>query len=434
MLELPAAGLALLGRALIQAADSAMLAIGEEDLRRGESKAHAQLTLRWVRSMKSHPEPTAAAMRAASSGLLAFAAVACALGLLPFFSNESVLGPATRVPLSLLSALVAGAAALVLDLIPRSFAAKNPLTWALALAPLAYPICFILRLPVTLLLRVADAILLRSGVRARYTPPAPPLEQIEKILTEEARAGSSAPPPEMIHGLFAFASRTAKEVMVPRTRVAGVPIAATPSEVLDLLAEEGHTRMPVYKGDLDHVVGVLHTKDVVPLLAHPQLIVLQDLLRAPLFVPWNMPVGTLLKEMQQRRSHLALVVDEFGGFAGVVSIEDIIEQIVGDLPDEHTLPERSLQLGADGSGLFPAETRVDELNRALEAALPDGDFETLAGLLNSCAGAIPQQGDQFFVGGLELTVAQRDARRVKQVRVRRALSQPPPIKQGGAVN
>jgi len=217
--------------------------------------------------------------------------------------------------------------------------------------------------------------------------------------------------------------------MVPRTRVVGVPIEATPQQVIDLLSEEGHTRMPVFDGDLDHVVGVLHTKDVIPLLAHPALVVLQDLLRAPLFVPWNMPVGALLKEMQQRRSHLALVVDEFGGFAGVISIEDIIEEIVGDLPDEHALPEKQLALGPDGSALFPAETRVDELNRALEAALPDGDFETLAGLLNSCAGAIPQQGDRFFVGGLELTVAQRDARRVKQVRVRRAQSNPPaPIK------
>jgi CBS domain containing-hemolysin-like protein len=278
-------------------------------------------------------------------------------------------------------------------------------------------------------LRLGDALLLRTGAQARYTPPPPPLEQIERILSEEARSGTSAPPPELVHGLFSFASRTAKEVMVPRTRVIGVPLDAKPEQVIELLAEEGHTRMPAFDGDLDHVKGVLHSKDLIPLLAHPSLVVLQDLLRAPLFVPWNMPMGALLKEMQQKRSHLALVVDEFGGFAGVVSIEDLIEQIVGALPDEHDAPEKRLQLGPDGSAVFSAETRVDELNRALSAALPDGDFETLAGLLNSCAGAIPQTGDRFFVGGLELTVAQRDARRVKQVSVRRAQSGPPPIKQ-----
>jgi len=430
MLELPVAALALLGRAAIQAADAAMLAIGEEDLRRGESMAQVRLSLRWVREMKKHPEPTAAALRGASSGLLAFAAVACALYLVPLFAGSSVLAPAARIPLSILAALVAGATALVLDLAPRSLAAADPLNWALGLAPIAYPICLLLRPPVTLLLRLADAVLLRSGAQARYTPPPPPLEQIEKILSDEARSGSSAPPPEMVHGLFAFAARTAKEVMVPRTRVIGVPMEATPQQVIDLLSEEGHTRMPVYDGDLDHVIGVLHTKDVIPLLAHPALVVLHDLLRAPLFVPWNMPVGTLLKEMQQKRSHLGLVVDEFGGFAGVVSIEDIIEQIVGDLPDEHTLPEKKLQLGPDGSALVPSETRVDELNQALQASLPDGDFETLAGLLNSLAGAIPQQGDQFFVGGLELTVATRDARRVKQVKIRRAVSAPPRVADG----
>jgi len=427
MLELPAAAAALIGRAVLQAADAALLAVGEDDLRRADA-TQMKLVLRWVRDLKRHPEPTAAALRGASSALLAFAAVASALGMIPLFASSSILASAARVPLSLLAAIVAGTAALVLDLIPRSLAATHPLSWALALAPVTYPICIVMRLPAVLLLKLADSLLLRRGAQARYTPPPPPIEQIERILSDEARGSLSAPPPEMIHGLFAFAGRTAKEVMVPRTRVVGVPIDSTPQQVIDLLSEEGHMRMPVYEGSLDHVRGVLHTKDVIPLLAHPHLVVLQDLLRAPLFVPWNMPVGSLLKEMQQKRSHLALVVDEFGGFAGVVSIEDIIEEIVGELPDEDALTATRVEFGEDGIAEVSAETRVDELNRTLGAALPDGDFETLAGLLNSCAGTIPQQGDRFFVGGLELTVAARDARRVKQVKIRRGVSAPPPPK------
>ncbi len=427
MFELPAAAAALIGRAVLQAADSALLAVGEEDLRRADSLS-VKLGLRWVRDLKKHPEPTAAALRGASSGLLAFAAVASALAMGPLFAGTALLAPAGRIPLTLLAALFAGAAALALDLIPVSLAADEPLSWALALAPIAYPICRLLRPPVTALLRIADRLLMRRGAQARYTPPPPPLEMIERILSEEARGSSSAPPPEMIHGLFAFAGRTAKEVMVPRTRVVGVPLDATPQQVIDLLSEEGHMRMPVYDGSLDHVTGVLHTKDVIPLLAHPSLLVLQDLLRAPLFVPWNMPVRALLKEMQLKHSHLALVVDEFGGFSGVVTIEDILEQIVGELPDEDNRKEQALALGPDGSVQLSGETSIDEINRALGAALPDGDFETLAGLLNSCAGAIPQQGDRFFVGGLELTVALRDARRVKEVKIRRAMSNPPPVK------
>src|SRR5947207_2055275 len=156
------------------------------------------------------------------------------------------------------------------------------------------------------------------------------MQEIEKILSEEARnGGAGSPSPELVHGLFSFAERTAKEIMVPRTRVVGVPIDATPGQVIELLAEEGHTRMPVYEGDLDHIKGVLHAKDVIPLMAHPELIVLQDIVRPALFVPWTKPVGELLREMQQKRSLLALVVDEYGGFSGIVTLEDILEEVAG---------------------------------------------------------------------------------------------------------
>jgi CBS domain containing-hemolysin-like protein len=226
-----------------------------------------------------------------------------------------------------------------------------------------------------------------------------------------------------VHGLFSFAERTAKEVMVPRTKVVGVPLHATPREVIELLAEEGHTRMPVYEGNIDHIKGVLHTKDVIPLLANPELIVLADLLRPALFVPWTKPVGELLKEMQQKRSHIAMVVDEYGGFSGIVSVEDILAEIVGELSEEHHEPKEGIRLAPDGSALVPAETRVDELARAFRVELPDeGDYETVAGMLNAAAGAIPQAGDCFFVAGLELSVVQRDDRRVRLVRVRRPRS------------
>jgi CBS domain containing-hemolysin-like protein len=317
--------------------------------------------------------------------------------------------------------------ALVIDLAPRSLASARPLSWSFALAGPAYLVCRILRVPVRLLLRLFDALLLRRGATARYTPPPPPLEEIEKILSEEARGGGSgAPSAELVHGLFQFAERTAKEVMVPRTRVVGVPLDAAPQEVIDLLAEEGHTRMPVYEGDLDHIKGVLHAKDVIPLLAHPELIVLQDLVRPALFVPWTKPVGELLREMQQKRSLLALVVDEYGGFSGIVTLEDILEEIVGEIRDEHDKEGPAPAFGPDGTALVRAETRLTDLNEALNARLPDqGDYETLSGLLNSTAGAIPQAGDRFYIGGLELTVVQRDDRRVRLVRVARSKSAPP---------
>jgi putative hemolysin len=425
--ELAVACAALIGRALLQAADAALLAVGEAETRAMAAAPSSPISARLLADLKAHPEPTAAALRGTSHVLLALAALASGRFAFALFSEAG----AAQLPagvLAVATALVVGLLALVVDLAPRSLASARPMLWGRALAWPAWIICRPLRAPLLLLLRLFDAALLRRGATARYTPPPPPMEQIERILSDEARAGGPAPPAEMVHGLFNFAERTAKEVMVPRTQVVGVPLGATPAQVIALLAEEGHTRMPVYDGSLDQIRGVLHTKDVIPLLAEPNLIVLQDLLRPPLFVPWTLRVGLVLREMQQKRSHLALVVDEFGGLAGIVSIEDILREIVGDLPDEHQEPEPALRLGADGTALLSAETRIEEINRAFDVELPaDSGFETLAGLLNSCAGAIPQAGDRFFVNGLELTVAQRDDRRVRVVRVSRApRSEPPP--------
>src|SRR5467141_2483624 len=370
MLELLAAGAALAGRALLQAADTALLAVGEDDLR-ALGRAHPH-RVRWLLKLKQEPETTAAALRGASSALLAFAAVACAIVVGDILLRAGVHSN-SRSTLQLLAGLLAGIVALVIDLAPRSLALARPLGWALALAGPTYLVCLLLRGPVRLLLRIFDALLLRRGATARYTPPRPPLQEIEKMLSEEARGGGTgAPSPELVHGLFSFAERTAKEIMVPRTRVVGVPIDATPQQAIDLLAEEGHTRMPVFDGDLDHIKGVLHAKDVIPLLAHPELIVLQDIVRPSL---------------------IALIVDEYGGFSGIVTLEDILREIVGEIRDEHDREGPAPQFGPDGTALVRAETRVEEVNHALGAKLPsDGGFETLGGLLNSTAGAIPQAG------------------------------------------
>ena len=423
MLELLAAGAALAGRALLQAADAALLAVGEDEVRAGPPGRPRAAG--WLLKLKAQPEPTAAALRGASSSLLAFAAVACAIVAGDVLKTAGVHAN-SRSSLQLLAGLFAGAVALAIDLAPRSLASASPLRWGLALAGPAYFVCVALGGPVRLMLRIFDALLLRQGATARYTPPPPPLQEIEKILSDEARDGTpGAPSAELVHGLFSFAERTAKEIMVPRTRVVGVPLDATPAQVIDLLAEEGHTRMPVFEGDLDNIKGVLHAKDVIPLLAHPELIVLQDLVRPALFVPWTKPVGDLLREMQQKRSLVAMVVDEYGGFSGIVTLEDILEEIVGEIRDEHDEGRPALQFGPDGTALVRSETRLSELNAALGAQLPEGDFETLAGLLNSAAGAIPQTGDCFFIGGLELTAVQRDDRRVRLVRIARPKSVPP---------
>src|SRR5438477_13188210 len=187
MIELVAAGAALASRALLQAADAALLAVGEDELRSAHGTPRR---VRWVLALKSDPEPTAAALRAAASGLLAFAAVACAIWVNGVLARAGIARASmSRATLQLVAGVFAGVVALVLDLAPRSLAATRPLRWSLALSAPGWFLCRILKWPLQLLLRAFDAMLLGSGATARYTPPPPPLEQIERILTGEGRTG-----------------------------------------------------------------------------------------------------------------------------------------------------------------------------------------------------------------------------------------------------
>src|SRR5690606_17745656 len=138
-------------------------------------------------------------------------------------------------------------------------------------------------------------------------------------------------------------------------------------------------RLPVYKDDLDQVVGILHARDLIPLLQNPELIVLHDIIRPATFVPWVKPIGDLLREMQQKRIHMAVVVDEHGGFMGVVTIEDILSEIVGDLGDEFTSPDRDIEKLPDGSWLVDASVEPTELEKAVGVPIPEGEYETLGG-------------------------------------------------------
>src|SRR3954464_6231463 len=191
MLELLAAGGALAGRALLQAADAAILAIGEDELR-AASDEHPRRA-GWLLELKRHPEPTAAALRGSSSSLLAFAAVACAIVVGDVLFRAGVHSN-SRSTLQLVPGLLAGVVALALDLAPRSLAAANPLRWGLALSGPAYAVCRLLTVPVRIMLRLFDAVLVRQGATARYTPPPPPLQEIEKILSDEARGGAPGAP------------------------------------------------------------------------------------------------------------------------------------------------------------------------------------------------------------------------------------------------
>jgi putative hemolysin len=262
-----------------------------------------------------------------------------------------------------------------------------------------------------------------SGARARFSLPGPPLEEMERALAEYATttagAGSEGTS-ELIHRIFEFREKVARDVMVPRTDVVAVEVDTPVPEIIRLLAEEGHSRMPVYRENLDQIEGVLHARDLVPLLAHPELIVLRDIVRPARFVPWSKPIEALLRDMQRKHLHMAFVVDEHGGVMGLCTIEDVLEEIVGDIQDEFDEEAKAVEAHPDGTFTILGQTSIAEFNDAAQTDVPeDSGFETMGGFLNSLAGAIPAKGDRFFWKSWVFTIADADPRKVTKVRATR---------------
>jgi len=256
------------------------------------------------------------------------------------------------------------------------------------------------------------------GRTLRFEPPPPPLEELEKLLAAQAakeEVDQSAP--QLIRSIFELSDKRCRDVMVPRTEVVTVDISIPPAEVLRLLAEENHSRIPVCRDDVDHILGILHARDLIPLLQHPELIVLQDTIRPAHFVPWLKPIGDLLREMQRKKIHMAIVVDEYGGFMGIVTLEDILREIVGDIGDEFEVEEKQVEKQTDGSFLVDAGLEVDRFTQAFGFPLPEGDFDTLGGFLSSLAGHLPDVGERFTFNGWAFTVHSKDGARVERVRM-----------------
>jgi CBS domain containing-hemolysin-like protein len=247
---------------------------------------------------------------------------------------------------------------------------------------------------------------------------------MERALAEAAKAsgrGAEATT-ELIHNVLEFREKVARDIMVPRTDAVAIELDTPVPEVIRLLAEEGHSRMPVFRESLDQVVGVLHARDLVPLLAHPELIVLRDLVRPAHFVPWSKPVDQLLRLMQRRHVHMLFVVDEYGGVMGLCTLEDVLAEIVGEMPGDFERDDgRAVEPHPDGSFTVQGWTPLADFNAVANADLQtDLGAETVAGFLNSLHGAIPAKGDRLLARGWAFTVVDGDARHVTKVRVARA--------------
>ncbi len=219
----------------------------------------------------------------------------------------------------------------------------------------------------------------------------------------------------MLHGVFDLSRMRVRDVMIPRTEVVGIPVDASFSEVVHLTAQARHSRFPVYDGDLDRVVGVIHSKDVLNYLDKPEQFSLRALARLPYFVPEAKPVETLMQAFRRKHLHLAIVVDEYGGVEGICTLEDIVEEIVGEIHDEYDEEEILIRPLGPHRFLVDGSAALRYINRRFELNLSEEHVNTLAGFMLHGLGKIPEEGDVFAEAGVTFTVREVLDRRIEQI-------------------
>ncbi len=297
--------------------------------------------------------------------------------------------------------MTAGIIVLLGDVLPRSVGRKRP-------HRIAYRLARLLRLAISIGGRAADLI---EDEEDGAPAPVPVNGDHDPSDREEIR---------MISSVLEFSDAIVREVMVPRTDMVTLGVASTTAEALDLILDCGYSRVPVTGKGTDDIVGMVYAKDLLRRVGasrEPEPVT--EISREPYFVPESKPVRDLLREMQSRQIHIAIAVDEFGGTAGLVTIEDLIEELVGEIVDEYDTEAPMVQPLDDGGFLVAARLSVDDLNQVLGADLPDHEWDTVGGLVLGLAGRVPMVGERFEMGEAVLVADRVQGRRVERVLVHR---------------
>ncbi|MCL5267466.1 MAG: hemolysin family protein [Bacteroidetes bacterium] len=242
---------------------------------------------------------------------------------------------------------------------------------------------------------------------------------IEDILDRSVESGKiDSLERELIEGILKFNDKIVREVMIPRGDIVALNIDEEPRRVLRKVIEEGYSRMPVYRESIDNVVGIIYAKDLLTMVEDGAAIVLQDLLRAPYYVPESKKISQLLREMQLNKIHLAVVVDEFGGTEGIVTLEDVLEEIVGEIQDEYDESLSELVRDDNGDVHFSGSMTVERFNELLDADIPrEDDYDTMAGFVQKLAGKLPQKNEVYNYEEMYFYVEEVARHRIKRLRV-----------------
>ncbi len=250
-------------------------------------------------------------------------------------------------------------------------------------------------------------------------------EEIHDLMDEGQSKGLvSNEESDMVFGVLDLKETKAHSIMIPRIEISSAPFDASLGEIIKLVAECGHTRILIHKENIDQIVGILHAKDLLKLWGEdPYTVIPAEILRKPYFVPENRLLSDLLRDLKERKNHLAVVTDEYGGTAGIVTIEDILEEIVGDIQDEHDNDLPLVTRLDQDRFLVDARLEAEKLEEDFGVKLPEADFESVGGFIIHLLGRIPDSGETFSFENLDITIQSADQRKINKVLIQR---KPPP--------
>jgi putative hemolysin len=327
-------------------------------------------------------------------------------------------------------AAITGALALVvigiIDGIPDVVASRNPEFWALLLTPLLRLLGLIFN-PLAWLLDLPGRLIAGLPFMPKRAPEAEEQEVLLRLMEMEQPGSIEAEEREMIRGVMELEETTAREIMVPRIDIVALSCGATVEDAIDIVIARGFSRIPLYEDQIDNIVGVVYAKDVLKHLRNGDAATsLRELARPAYFIPETKRVDELLTELRGRKTHIAIVVDEYGGTAGLVTTEDILEEIVGEIEDEYDTAEPTVERLGDSSAIVDARLSLDDLNDLLHADLEDDEVDTVGGLVFNQLGKMPTPGDEVRVDGVVIHVLDVEGNRIRKLRVEKVEAAPAP--------
>jgi CBS domain containing-hemolysin-like protein len=389
-----------------------------------EKHSGAKMAIKVISRLDEYLSATQLGITITSLGLGWIGEPVTAKILQPLFNLFNITNPQTlhAISISVGFIIITFLHIVIGELAPKNLAIRYAKTTTLFIAaPLN--VFFLIFKPFIWLLNGAANLLLRLiGIQPVTESERFHSEEELRLLIAEGRKSGAIDQTEhqLIEKIFEFNDKQAQEIMVPRNHMIAIDVDESRERIFEIVTEEGFSRVPVYKETIDNIIGVIYTKDLISAAEHRELITLNDIIRPAFFVSSTKLIGNLLKEMQRNKVHMAIVVDEYGGVEGLITIEDIIEEIVGEIQDEYDVEASEVVTEKSGVYLVNPIISIEDFNKRFNASIPeDTDYQTLNGFLQKVTGHIPEVYERIDYKGMSFVITKKTGNRIMQVRVQK---------------